>query len=194
VLISSFRTHDLSDGQMITFGKGELLDLQAWYELARTHDHVDPLRIGMLGNSLGGTLAIQFAARTPGIRAVVTNSAFSSLTDTLDTSVRFFTGLPPFPFVPLITFWAEREAGISIRDVDARRWIGQLSPRPVLLMQGGSDVVISTTSGQRLFDAARDPRELWFEPRVGHIGFDTALPDEYEQRVSGFFTKYLLAF
>ena len=53
---------------------------------------VDPARIGILGNSLGGTLAIELAASTPALRAVVANSAFSSLRDTLETSVRFFTG------------------------------------------------------------------------------------------------------
>ena len=123
--------------------------------------------------------------------AVVAQSAFSSLNDTVETSVRFFTGLPPFPFAPLITFWAEREAGFDAGDIDAKKWIGKLSPRPVFLMQGGADVVISTSSGQKLYDAAREPRELWFDPAIGHARFDTARPEEYERRVSQFFDRYL---
>ena len=191
VLITSLRAHDMSDGELITFGKREMGDLAAWYQFAATLPEVDANRIGMLGNSLGGTLAIEFAARTPGIRAVAANSAFSSLEDTLETSVRFFSGLPPFPFVPLITFWAEREADIRVDSVNAMRWISELSPRPVLLMQGGADVVISIASGERLFEAAGQPKELWFEPKVGHSGFDRALPGEYERRVVGFFDEYL---
>ena len=65
------------------------------------------------------------------------------------------------------------------------------TPRPVLLMQGGADVVISIASGERLFEAAGQPKELWFEPKVGHSGFDRALPGEYERRVVGFFDEYL---
>jgi pimeloyl-ACP methyl ester carboxylesterase len=191
VLLTSLRAHDLSDGSLITFGRQEIGDLEAWYRVALEQEEVDPDRIGLLGNSLGGTLAIEFAARTAGIRAVATDSAFSSLTDTIEKSVRFFTGLPPFPFAPLIAFWAEREADIDIANVDATRWIAGISPRPVLLMQGGADVVISTTSGQRLYDAARDPRELWFEPKVGHTGFDRAFPDEFGRRVGAFFAKHL---
>jgi fermentation-respiration switch protein FrsA (DUF1100 family) len=191
VLITSVRAHDLSDGELITFGKHEMEDLGAWHRFASTLPDVDERRIGMLGNSLGGTLAIEFAARTPAIRAVAANSAFSSLEDTLETSVRFFSGLPPFPFVPLIAFWAEREADIRVDSVNATRWIARLSPRPVLLMQGGADVVISIASGERLFDAAGEPKELWFEPKVGHAGFDRALPGEYERRVVGFFDRHL---
>ena len=192
LLITSLRTHDLSDGEIISFGTYEMKDLEAWYALARSLEGVNPDRIGIVGNSLGGTLAIEFAAMEPGVRAVVANSAFSSLSDTIETSVKFFTGLPPFPFAPLITFWAEHEAGFRHEDVDATRWIGRISPRPVLLMQGGKDVVISVGSGQRLYDAAGAPRELWFDPDVTHARFDTERPDEYERRVVSLFDRYLL--
>lgn len=191
VLIMALRAHDLSDGELISFGRKELEDLDTWYRFATEQPGVDRRRIGALGNSLGGTLMLQFAARTHGVAAIVAQSAFSSLRDTIDTSVRFFTGMPPFPFAPMIAFWAEREAGMKVDDVDAKRAIARISPRPVLLMQGGADVVISTDSGQRLYDAAGEPKELWFEPSLGHSRFDVARPDEYERRVSGFFDRYL---
>ena len=192
LLITSLRTHDMSDGEIISFGRNEIKDLEAWFALARTLDGVDASRIGMVGNSLGGTLGIEFAAKETGVKVLVANSAFSSLADTVETSVRFFTGLPPFPFAPLITFWAEREAGFRQQDVDATRWIGRISPRPILLMQGGKDVVISVASGQRLYDAAAMPKELWFDPDVGHTRFDTARPEDYERRVVSLFDRHLL--
>jgi fermentation-respiration switch protein FrsA (DUF1100 family) len=191
VLLSTLRAHDESEGDLITLGRLEMDDLAAWYAFVRREPSVDPARIGLLGNSLGGTLAIQFAAQTPAVAAVVAHSPFSSLPDTLETSVRFFTGLPPFPFAPMIAFWAERMAGISIADVDAKRWIARLSPRPVLLLQGGADVVVSPDGGQRLFEAAREPKELWFDPKVGHAAFDGVRAVEYERRVGGFFDRYL---
>jgi fermentation-respiration switch protein FrsA (DUF1100 family) len=137
-------------------------------------------------------LAIQYAAQNQNIKAVVANSAFSSLNDTISTSVAYFTDLPAFPFVPLIVFWAERETGFKAEDVDATKWIAQISPRPVFLMQGGKDVVISADSGQRLYDAAGEPKELWYDPELGHVGFDKERAVEYEKRVSEFFDMYLL--
>ena len=191
VLLPAIRAHDLSDGTLITFGHHEMKDLTAWLAWLRGRKDVEAGRIGFLGNSMGGTLGIRFASEQPGVAALVAHSAFSSLDDTIETSVRFFTGLPPFPFAPLITFFAEREAGFRASEIDAKIWIARISPRPVLLLQGGRDVVISKSSGDRLYAAARDPKELWFEPKVGHAAFDGAMPDEFERRVVAFFDKHL---
>lgn len=192
VLIPAMRAHDMSDGTMISFGLHEIDDLDQWLRFTQQLPDVDPDRIVVLGNSLGGALVIELAARTPDVRAVAANAAFSSLSDTLETSVRFFTGMPPFPFAPMIAFWAERATGMSVREIDASRAIGRISPRPVLLMQGGADDVISTSSGQRLYDAAGEPRTLWFDPQVSHARFDTARPAEYERRVIELFDAALL--
>ena len=177
---------------MITFGMNEVNDLDAWYQYLVSRPEVDADKIGMLGNSYGGMLAIQYTAFNPNIKAMVADCAFSSLNDTVETSVEYFTDLPAFPFAPLIVFWAERETGFQTDEIDATQWIAQISPRPVFLMQGGADVVISADSGQRLYDAAGEPKELWFDPALGHVDFDTERAAEFEQRVAAFFDQYLL--
>lgn len=192
VLLTSIRAHDYSEGELITFGMYEVGDMEAWYQYLLTRDAFDHEKVGILGNSYGGMLAIQFAAQNENIKAVVANSAFSSLNDTVATSVKHFTGLPEFPFVPLIVFWAEQESGFKTEDIDAARIIAEISPRPVFLMQGGADTVISAGSGQRLYDAAGEPKELWFDPALGHVEFDSERAAEYEARVAAFFDQYLL--
>lgn len=192
ILLTTVRAHDHSDGETITFGMNEVNDLEAWYQYLLTRDDIDADKIGILGNSFGGMLAIQYAARNENIKAVVANSSFSSLNDTVSTSVEYFTDLPAFPFAPLIVYWAERETGFKTEDIDATKWIAQISPRPVFLMQGGADVVISAVSGQRLYEAAGEPKELWFDPELGHVDFDTERAEEYERRVVQFFDRYLL--
>ena len=192
ILLTTVRAHDGSDGEMITFGMNEVNDMDAWYQYLVSRPEVDADKIGILGNSYGGMLAIQFAAQNENIKAVVADCAFSSLNDTVETSVEYFTDLPAFPFAPLIVFWAERETGFQTDDIDATQWIAQISPRPVFLMQGGADVVISADSGQRLYDAAGEPKELWFDPALGHVDFDTERAAEFEQRVAAFFDQYLL--
>ena len=192
VLVTSVRAHDQSEGELITLGYYEMQDMEAWYQYLISRDDIDPEKIGIIGNSYGGMLSIQYAAQNENIKAVVANCAFSSMSDTVSTSVRHFTGLPDFPFVPLIVFWAENMTGIQMEEIDTTQWISNISPRPVFLMQGGKDTVISPESGQILYDAANEPKELWFDPELGHVGFDKERAEEYETRVSAFFDQYLL--
>ncbi len=192
VLIPSVRAHDRSDGEQIFFGAKEMLDLDAWYRYLRSRQDVGQEPIGILGVSMGGSLAIEYAAQNPAIKAIVADSAFSSLDDTVSTSVKFFTGLPAFPFAPMIAFWMERDSGVRASSIDAKKWIATISPRPVFLMQGGADTVISPQSGELLLEAAGPPKELWFEPSLGHAQFFKKLPEEFERRVAGFFDKYLI--
>jgi fermentation-respiration switch protein FrsA (DUF1100 family) len=61
----------------------------------------------------------------------------------------------------------------------------------VFIMMGGADDHISLDSGQKLYDAAGEPKELWFEPAAGHHGLPEVAPEEYERRVVGFFDQCL---
>lgn len=192
VMIMCVRGHERSEGEAIRFGQGgEIDDMEAWHAYARTRPGVDSSKVGMYGGSMGGSLAIQYTASHPEIRALVADCSFSSLEDTINTSLRAYTGLPPFPFGPMIRFWAEGEAGFPISSVDAKQWVGHISPRPLLILQGGADRQVSPSSGQRLFDAAKEPKQLWFEPAVGHTQFFKMMPEEFEKRVVGFFDAHL---
>lgn len=192
VLITTVRAHDYSEGETISFGYHEWEDLQAWFDWLAARPEVRPDGIGALGNSMGGTLMLQVASLNPGIRAVVAHSAFSSLDDTIATSVESVAGLPAFPFAPLMEFWGEWELGFDSAEIDAKRWIGAISPRPVLLLQGGRDRIVTAESGRLLYEAAGQPKELWFEPELGHASFDREAPQAFEQRVVGFFRRFLL--
>lgn len=191
VMLMSVRAHDRSDGERLYLGQREMPDMEVWAKIAEAKPRVDPNLVAMYGVSMGGSLAIQYAASHDDVKVLVADSAFSSLDDTIDTSVRFFTGLPAFPFGPMIRFWAEREGGFPASAVDAKKWIGSISPRPVLVMQGGADRVVSPASGQHLFDAAGEPKEFWYEPDVGHGKFLSLMPEEFETRVIGFLDRYL---
>ncbi len=109
VLLSSVRAHDVNAGEVITFGLEEMQDLAAWLAFAQQADGVDPARVGIFGNSMGGSLAIQAAAQSPVLKAVVAHSAVASICSTVETSVRYFTEQAPLPFVPMILFWVERD-------------------------------------------------------------------------------------
>jgi fermentation-respiration switch protein FrsA (DUF1100 family) len=192
LMVVDARTRGLSEGDTFTFGKHEVRDIEAAYRYLVGRSDVDAQRIGALGDSMGGVVMLLHAAQNKGIKAVVADSPFASLQDEVETGVKKFTGLPPFPFAPLIQWFIERANGVPTSDVAPIQVIHSISPRPVFLMQGGKDTVIPPNSGQRLYDAAGEPRQLWLEPELEHVEFWWARPKEYEKRVVAFFEQYLL--
>lgn len=185
VLSWDLRGHGESEGQLCTMGYYEALDVEAALDFALKRPGVQ--RVGAWGGSMGGAATILAAARRPEIAAVVTDSTFAALEDELDIMVHV-------PLLrPMVRLFAELESGVSVHMVRPADHIGRISPRPVLIIQGLSDQLIPTNSGQRLYDAAGEPRMLWSEAGVEHVGMYTSLPNEYERRVISFFDSALLS-
>jgi len=191
ILVSSVRAHDLNDGDQISFGVREMDDLDTWYRYLVNEQGVDKAKVGLLGNSMGAAMVIEYAALNQNIAAVVAVSPFSSLQDTINVSVEYFTGLPAFPFAPMISLWAETILGMDVEQADATKAAAKLCDTPLFIMQGGKDIVVSVESGQWIYDAACGDKELWFDAELGHTKFDTQRPDEYTRRVVGFFNAHL---
>ncbi|HSK66364.1 MAG TPA: alpha/beta hydrolase [Anaerolineales bacterium] len=76
-----------------------------------------------------------------------------------------------------------------VRPVDE---ISRISPRPVFLIQGMDDNMVSLDSAERLFDAAGEPRLLWTEKDVPHLNMYAFYNTRYTKRVIKFFDEYLL--
>lgn len=184
VLAWDFRAHGESGGEVSTLGYYEALDVEAALEYVLQQEGVE--HIGAWGGSMGGVAVLEAASRRVEIEAVVLDSAFPTLEDELRKAVTKSI------FLPFIRFFAEKESGVDIdllRPVDR---IGDLSPRPIMIIQGEADNMIPTDSAQRLYEAAGEPRYLWTEAGVNHVGMYSMHPEKYEEQVVGFFNKYLL--
>jgi pimeloyl-ACP methyl ester carboxylesterase len=46
--------------------------------------------------------------------------------------------------------------------------VGELSPKPLLLIHGGADTILPAESSQALYDRAREPKTIRIIPGVGH--------------------------
>lgn len=197
VLMGSFRAHDESEGETVTFGFNEQKDLAAWHQYLLSRDDVDPGHIGLLGESMGGGTSILYTAKNDDIRALVTVSGFALTPEVVQHFIKYENpGLPDWLvdiLSGLIVFWGEREGDFSTSDIDTEAIIADISPRPVLIMHGESDDKIGRNSGQQLYDAAREPKELWLCPECKHVDFEDHRPDEYQQAVLRFFDAHLLA-
>ncbi len=184
VLAWDARAHGESDGEISTVGYLEVLDVKAAldYVLAQP----DIKRIGAWGGSMGAATLILATAQFPQIEALFVDSSFSSLDDE-------FNFLVPYPVInPLAKAIAHVETGIDLNKVSPVDVIGMISPRPVYIVQGGEDTMAPPDSGEKLFNAAREPRFLWVDKKAPHLAIYVDNPCRYQRRLLDFFDEWLL--
>ena len=152
----------------------------------------DGENVGVLGLSMGGATAIFAAADLTEIKAVVSESAFSSVDSAVASSFEHFIDLPAFPFAPVTVFIIEQRLGISSDEVVPEDYVASISPRAVFIIHGQDDVTIVPEDGIALHAAAGEPKEsMWLIDGAAHSeGVDVA-PDEYARRVLDFFERHL---
>lgn len=114
-----------------------------------TEGRVSPKRVILFGESLGGAIATELAARQP-CRALVLFSAFTSAPA---------VGKEIYPFLPLESMMRNRFDNLSK--------IVKLKC-PVFIAHGDADRMIRPHHAQKLFDAAPEPKRLYWIPGADH--------------------------
>lgn len=191
VLMFDFRGHGRSEGDKISMGYYERFDLLGAVDYLKKRG-LD--NIGVLGFSMGGAVAITTAAIEPSIKAVACDGAFAKLVGVLIRGIGVVNpALRPAGIVagPLAILFASARLGAWLPSADPIRWVAKLSPRPLLLIHGERDVFISTQEILALYRSAGEPKELWIVPGANHRNADELYPEEYREKVIGFFERYL---
>lgn len=178
------RAHGESGGEISTIGYLEVLDVKAALDYVLAQPGVE--RVGAWGGSMGGATIIRAAAAFPEIEAVWIDSSFASLDDEFDFLV-------PYPIInPLAKYIAQIETGVNINAINPLKDIAMISPRPVYIVHGTGDMVAPPDAGQKLYEAAGEPRFLWEAENVRHLMIYLDNPGRYQRRLLGFFDEWLL--
>jgi alpha-beta hydrolase superfamily lysophospholipase len=189
VLLFDFRGCGRSGGRYTSIGYHEPLDARA--ALAWRRGRLAPgTPLGMLGISMGGSVALTVAAGEPDVRAVVADSAFATLAAAVEER---FSGVPrsALPLYRLSLRTAERLCGgrvAAVRPVDAAR---RLCDRPVLLIHSTDDRIVPYTEALELSAALPGPHELWTLHGISHAMARFRASHEYLARVTAFFDQHL---
>ena len=184
VLSWDARAHGESDGEISTVGYLEVLDVKAALDFVLAQ--ADVSHVGAWGGSMGGATLIRATAQFPEIEALFVDSSFASLNDEFDFLV-------PYPVInPLAKFLAEWQTGFSIKDLDLVKDIARIGPRPVYIVHSLGDTVAPPDAGEKLFNAANEPRFLWVEEDAAHLSIHLVNERRYQRRLIGFFDEWLL--
>jgi dipeptidyl aminopeptidase/acylaminoacyl peptidase len=172
----------------IQWGSAARNALNSAIDWTESRPDVDACRIGGLGFSIGAYMLTQVAARDSRFRAVV----LESTTGDFDSFVRIhFSKWGPFSLWP--ARWALRNSGLFAADRTAALLIGQISPRPLLIIAQTGDPVVTTEMTQKLYRSAREPKSLWVIQGNRHGNFMEAAGGEFPRRLQEFFQENLLS-
>jgi fermentation-respiration switch protein FrsA (DUF1100 family) len=161
VFIFDYRGYGKSQGSPNI--EGVHVDAEAALETLLTLPGVDKDRIIVLGQSIGGAIAVYTVANSPfkkQVKALVLDSAFSSYRLIAREKLSDFFLTWPFQY-PLSLMFND--------DYSPIKWIKQVAPVPVLIIHGEQDPVVPQHHGRLLYDAATEPKEFWQTAPRGHI-------------------------
>jgi uncharacterized protein len=190
-LLIDLRNHGRSRGSITTLGYSEVDDVRGAVEYLLARPEVNPARIGLFGHSMGGATVLRAAARIPQVRAVIAASAYANLKDNIAHGIATKTGLPPYPFAPLMIWLGERMTGVRIEQIRPVDDVVRLAPRAVLFIHGMQDDTVDVQNALRLYDAACEPKSLYLVQNASHTGLLFANPQEFERRVGEFLDRNL---
>jgi alpha-beta hydrolase superfamily lysophospholipase len=188
VLIFDWRSRGQSDIAQHSLAYYELRDAEA--AVAYAFSRVPSARVGLMGYSMGASVAILLAARSPQIQAVVADSPFTGISEVVAHGAKQ-RRLPARLVVPIadaMTGWRYGYRFGSVRPIEA---VAAISPRPLLLIHGGTDSLIPVSHAHEFYAAARAPKELWIIDGMDHCGGYFADRAGYIDRVAAFFDRYL---
>lgn len=182
------RFHGQSEGKMTTLGYYERNDaLQA---LQRLRDRGNT-SIGVMGESMGGAVAIEAAAMDPTVKACWADCAFDSLYDAVEPRA----AKRKYPFPGYVAFCVVETASIRaharLSTADPINWVDKISPRPLYLVHGQADDDTTPENSEKLYNKAGEPKTIWRTPNTTHADSWETFPVEYNQKINDFFAASL---
>ncbi len=164
--IFNFRGAGFSEGNLDMGGWPRDLVLVIDYLSRRTGIS----RLSLLGFSAGAAVSVLVGAQDKRVSAVVACACPAEFTmfdeGNVWPAIEHFRGLGVIrdrDFPPSAAEWLN-----GFKMVRAIDYVGEIAPRPLLLVHGSADEVVDISHARRLYQRAREPKQLVVIDGVGH--------------------------
>lgn len=187
LFLIDLRGHGHSEGELMTYGYSEALDVNAAVDYLLDVPGVN--QVGALGHSLGGAAVVRAAASDERIKAVVIQSSYSSLPKAVEDSFENFSIFPRWPFAPLIIGLAEFRTGLQIGQISSSVDLATMPSRSVFIIHSDSDNLFPVSHAQEMYNATSGTKDLWIVKGLPHINPISGNEVAYKERILTFFDE-----
>lgn len=182
-LLYDSRSHGASSKGTVSLGYYERNDVLGGirYIQHRYASAPAPPKIVLMGISMGAVAILEAAAESKDYSAVVLDSPFSSLQETIVDHTWLFLRLPRYPFPSLFLFWFRHLAGFTPQQVNAHEALQRMQPVPLLIICSQGDRRIRPEVARSLYQESRSPMKKLevFGTDVGHGAAARLHPEAY---------------
>ena len=185
-LLFDLRHHGQGEGNLTTLGYQERFDILGAVHFALAEQKAERPVI-VWGVSMGAAAALLAAAESPEISAVISDSSFLSLSDTVKHHLKLFLHLPAFPIAYEVMYWTAWRGGYRPADFDLEKAVERIGDRPILFVGVMGDRRMPPAVAEELFARDASPgKKLAILPGNRHgEGFNQAR-EQYEKAVTEF--------
>lgn len=191
VLAPDDRGAGQSQGKYIGFGWPDRLDYVKWIKQIIAKDGKNS-EIGLFGVSMGGaTVMMVSGEKLPKqVKAIVEDAGYSSIEGELTYELKSRFNLPKEPLITTAAWYANFKAGFNFKAGSSLKQLRK-NKLPIYFIHGGADTFVPTKMVYQNYAAAQEPKKIWVAAKAGHAMTYYDYPNEYQRRVSHFFTEYL---
>ena len=168
------------------FGGGDLRDILAGIDAAEKAAPIDDARLGLMGGSYGGFMAMWANTQTNRFKAIVAAAGLSNWISYYGTN-GINTWMVPFFGKPMYEDYAAYEAPSAIYHIAKAK-------TPTFIYVGERDIEVPPTQSVEYWNALKGhgvPTSLVIYPEEGHGIRNPANAADVQQRVLGWFGTYL---
>jgi fermentation-respiration switch protein FrsA (DUF1100 family) len=187
-------TRDVGDSTFedgrAAIGNEEYLDVLGAFDWLTGEKGYASERVGLAANSLGGPAAVYAFSEEPRIPALFVMATFGNLREILDAELER-EGYPTL-LTPAAILAGRLFGGDNLVAHTPTTAMEKAAGRPVYIVHSRADERISYHQSEQLAAAARAAGadvELWLVDGAGHVQIPAVYPEEFEQRIVGFFRQ-----
>jgi pimeloyl-ACP methyl ester carboxylesterase len=182
-LLYDSRSHGASEKGLVSLGYYERNDVLGAidYLQGRYQDAPAQPRIVLMGVSMGAVASLEAAAETPGVAALMLDSPFASLKDTIIDHSWLLFRMPRYTLPSLFLFWFQRLGGLDGARLDSHEALRKVEAVPVLIISSEGDRRIGPEVARMLFNESCSPVKKLeiFGKDVSHGAAARLHPDAY---------------
>jgi len=139
--------------------------------------------------SLGGASALLGKVKLKA-KVLILESVYPTIEEAIDDRMKNYFGSVGAYLSPLLTYQLKPRLGITVDDLKPIDELKKVNGA-VLIVGGTEDKRTRAEETKKMFEMAKEPKELWLVEGKGHVDFSKALSKVYKERILDFLEEWM---